>query len=173
MRRFSLLFLLCLVVLLLPLAANCDLQDVVCLGHGYRTAIDSNYETNIHHLTAILPSKISSSLGFSTGHEVGEFPEAHFGSTGLTNLGSETPERDFRGRWIPLSRCRNGTDSSSCRACITMALKEGRIACPDHREFVFSNGNCTLQLYGFQFDDLNTMESGIVSMAPENKRSSF
>ncbi|KAF8669149.1 hypothetical protein HU200_051476 [Digitaria exilis] len=69
-------------------------------------------------------------------HEVGEYPDCLY----------------------TVSRCRNGTDSSSCRACTTMALKEARRACPDHREFAFSNGNCTLQLYGVQFDDLNTME---------------
>ncbi|KAF8748112.1 hypothetical protein HU200_013054 [Digitaria exilis] len=68
-----------------------------------------------------------------------------------------------------LQAWRHDIKKGTIAACITMALKEGRIACPDHREFVFSNGNCTLQLYGFQFDDLNTMESGIVSMAPESE----
>ncbi|XP_062188508.1 cysteine-rich receptor-like protein kinase 10 [Phragmites australis] len=126
MRRFSLLFFL----FVLPLAADGDLQDVVCLGHGNRTAINSNYEANIHRLAAmLLTAKTSSLPGVPTEHEVGKFPDGLYA----------------------VSHCRNGTGSSSCRACITLALQDARRACPYHKEVLFFNGNCSLQLQDVLF----------------------
>ncbi|CAO1941761.1 unnamed protein product [Urochloa humidicola] len=74
----------------------------------------------------MLRSKTSSLPNLSTDHEVGEYPDTLYAS----------------------SRCHNDTDSSSCRACITLALQEVRRACPNHKESVFFNGNCSLRLYG-------------------------
>ncbi|CAN6199267.1 unnamed protein product [Urochloa humidicola] len=118
-------YLLLLFLIVLPLAADAHLQDVVCLGQHERTSINRNYLDNIHLLEAMLQSKTSSLPGLSTDHEVGEYPDTLYA----------------------FSRCHNGTDSS-CRACITLALQEVRRACPDHKGSVFFKGNCSLRLYG-------------------------
>lgn len=120
MHRLFLLF----VLVVLPLAANGDLQNVVCLGHGNHTA-NGNYEANIRRLAAILPAKTSSMPpGCSANHEAGKFPDGLYA----------------------VSRCHNGTGSSSCRACVVLALQEAQRACPYREEVVFFNGNCSLQL---------------------------
>ncbi|KAK8460564.1 hypothetical protein SEVIR_2G351750v4 [Setaria viridis] len=83
----------------------------------------------------MVQSKTSSLPSLSTDHEVGEYPDTVYA----------------------FSRCHNGTDSTSCRACIILALQEARRACPDHKESVFFNGNCSLRLYGVHFY-LNNMD---------------
>ncbi|CAN6168284.1 unnamed protein product [Urochloa humidicola] len=90
----------------------------------------------------MLRSKTSSLPNLSTDHEVGEYPDTLYAS----------------------SRCHNDTDSSSCRACITLALQEVRRACPNHKESVFFNGNCSLRLYG---------DDAIVFTATERERKYF
>ncbi|KAL6656692.1 hypothetical protein ACP70R_004472 [Stipagrostis hirtigluma subsp. patula] len=127
-------------IVLLPLAANGDLQDVVCLGHGNRTAINRNYQANFHRLAAVLPAETSSLPGRRAYHEVGKFPDGVYA----------------------VSRCRNGSDVSSCRACITLALQDAQKVCPYHKEIVFFNGNCSLKLY-HAFFDINTVHYGILT----------
>ncbi|KAL6844967.1 hypothetical protein ACP4OV_025626 [Aristida adscensionis] len=148
MQAFSLL--LRLIVLLLPLAAanggDLQLQDVVCVGHGNRTAINyTNYGANIQQLAAIFTSSSSLPSGHYVYHDVGKFPEGVHA----------------------VSRCRNGTGVSSCRACITTALQDAHRVCPYHKEIVFFNGNCSLELYD-GLPDINIDNYGIdVLTAPE------
>uniref|UniRef100_A0ACD5UZX8 Uncharacterized protein n=1 Tax=Avena sativa TaxID=4498 RepID=A0ACD5UZX8_AVESA len=93
-------FYLFLVILVLPLASDCN---VVCYDHGNHNA-SSNHEANIRVFATILPNKTSSSC------------------------------------------CLNGTDSSSCRACITLPLQEAQTVCLYQRDFELSNGNYSLKL---------------------------
>ncbi|KAG0545222.1 hypothetical protein BDA96_02G343400 [Sorghum bicolor] len=103
------------------------------------TSINSEYEASIHHLAAMLRSeKTTASPGLYTEYVVGDLPDGVYA----------------------VSRCRNGTDSSSCRACVTLALQEARTACPYHRESAFFNGNCSLHLLpAVHFDDLVLSET--------------
>lgn len=117
LQRFYLLF---LALLVLPLATNCE---VVCIGHGNRTA-SSNLEANIRDFATILPNKTSSTPSRSADHVTGEFPEGMYA----------------------VSHCHNGTNSSFCRTCISLALQEAHTVCPYHKGVVFSNGNCSLKL---------------------------
>ncbi|KAG0545223.1 hypothetical protein BDA96_02G343400 [Sorghum bicolor] len=137
MQFFCLL--LSFLLVLLPLAANGDPRNVICLGHGNSTSINSEYEASIHHLAAMLRSeKTTASPGLYTEYVVGDLPDGVYA----------------------VSRCRNGTDSSSCRACVTLALQEARTACPYHRESAFFNGNCSLHLLpAVHFDDLVLSET--------------
>uniref|UniRef100_A0ACD5ULV5 Uncharacterized protein n=1 Tax=Avena sativa TaxID=4498 RepID=A0ACD5ULV5_AVESA len=116
-HRFHLLL---LVILALPLASNCN---VVCYGHGNHNA-SSNHEANIRVFAAILPNKTSSTPSRSAEQLTGEFPDGMYA----------------------VSYCHNGTNSSSCRACITLALQEAQTVCPYHKDVEFSNGNCSLKL---------------------------
>ena len=136
MRFFCLLPFL---FVLLPLDANGDTRSVICLGRGNSTSINSDYEANIHSLAAMLRSETASATpGLYTEYVVGDLPDGVYA----------------------VSRCRNGTDSSSCRACVTLALQEARTACPYHRESAFFNGNCSLRLLpGVHFDDLVLVSS--------------
>uniref|UniRef100_M8C9M4 Uncharacterized protein n=1 Tax=Aegilops tauschii TaxID=37682 RepID=M8C9M4_AEGTA len=117
LQRFYLLF---LALLVLPLATKCD---VVCIGHGNPTA-SKTLEANIHDFVAILPNKTSSAPSHSSEHATGEYPE----------------------RMYAVSHCHNGTNSSFCQACISLALQEAHTVCPYHKGVVFSNANCSLKL---------------------------
>uniref|UniRef100_A0ACD5ULS7 Uncharacterized protein n=1 Tax=Avena sativa TaxID=4498 RepID=A0ACD5ULS7_AVESA len=110
-------YLLFFVILILPLAAKCN---VVCTGDGNHTA-RSNYEANIRVFTAILPNRTSSTPSRSANYDTGDGMYA-------------------------VSYCHNSTDSSSCRACITFALQEAQTVCPYQKGVEFSNGNCSLKL---------------------------
>jgi hypothetical protein len=112
--RFYLLF---FAILVLPLAANCN---VICNGHGNRTA-SSNYEANIRVFADILPNKTSSTPSRYANHDTGDGMYA-------------------------VSYCHNGTDSSSCRACITLALQRAQTVCPYQKGVEFTNSNCSLKL---------------------------
>jgi len=128
-----------LLFVLLPLAANGDPHNVICLGRGQHISINSDYEANVHHLAAMLRSEKTTAFpGLYTEYVVGDLPDGVYA----------------------VSRCRNGTDSSSCRACVTLALQEARTACPYHRESAFFNGNCSLRLLpAVHFDDLVLSET--------------
>jgi hypothetical protein len=86
----------------------------------------------------MLQSETSASPGLSTEYVIGDLPDGVYAVSG----------------------CRNGTGSSYCRACVTLALQEARTACPYHRESAFFNGNCSLRLLAaVHFDDLVLVSS--------------
>jgi hypothetical protein len=111
-------YLLFLLILVSP--TNCN---VVCTGHGNSTA-KSNHEANMRIFASILPNKTSSMPSRSADHYTGEFPD------GVSAV----------------SYCHNGTNSSTCGACITLALQEAQTVCPYQKGVEISNGNCYLKL---------------------------
>jgi hypothetical protein len=110
-------YLLSFAILVLPLAANCN---IICTGHGNRTA-SSTYEANMRVFMAILPNKTASMLGRYANHDTGDGMYA-------------------------VSHCHNGTNFSSCWACITLALQEAQTVCPYQKGVEFNNNNCSLEL---------------------------